>query len=100
MPRSGKRPERNPILGIAFGNDQIRVVEVRRAGTEYTVTAAGSVPIPAGALDPGSTVSPDTIAQRLKNALKKIGATTNNAVLRIGILTCSCAASLSHFPGR
>ena len=83
MPKSGKRPERNPILGIAFGNDQIRVVEVRRAGTEYTVTAAGSVPIPAGALDPGSTVSPDALAQRLKNAIKKIGATTNNAVLGV-----------------
>ena len=83
MPRSGKRPERNPILGISFGNDQIRVVEVRRAGTEYTVTAAGSVPIPAGALDPGSSVSPDSIAQRLKSALKKIGATTNHAVLGV-----------------
>lgn len=83
MPRSGKRPERNPVLGIAFGNDQIRVVEVRRAGAEYTVTAAGSVPIPTGALDPGSTVSPDTIAQRLKNALKKVGATTTNAVLGV-----------------
>jgi type IV pilus assembly protein PilM len=83
MPRSGKRPERNPIVGISFGNDQIRVVEVRRAGTEYTVTAAGSVPIPAGAFDPGSTVSPDTIAQRLKNALKKVGATTNNVVMGV-----------------
>jgi len=90
MPSSGKRPERNPVLGIAFGNDQIRVVEVRRAGTEYTVTAAGSVAMPAGSMDPGSPVPVEAIAQRVRTVLKKIGATTSNAVLGVpstGVMT-------------
>jgi len=96
MPKSGKRPERNPILGVSFGNDQIRVVEVRRAGAEYTVTAAGSVAIPAGALDPGSSVSPDTIAQRLKNVIKKAGATTTHAVF--GVPSTSVFTRLLDIP--
>lgn len=83
MPSSGKRPERNPVLGVSFGHDQIRVVEVRRAGNELTVTAAGSTGMPAGALDPGSTVSPEIIAQRLRSLLKSMGATTKSAVFGI-----------------
>jgi type IV pilus assembly protein PilM len=83
MPSREKRPERNPILGVSFGIDQIRVVEMRRAGSELTVTAAGSVAIPAGSMDPGSTVDPDLVAQRLRTVLKKIGATTTNAVLGV-----------------
>ncbi len=83
MPSREKRPERNPILGVAFGIDQIRVVEMRRAGSELTVTAAGSVAIPAGSMDPGSSVGSDLIAQRLRTVLKKAGATTTNAVLGV-----------------
>lgn len=83
MPSSGKRPERNPVLGVSFGHDQIRVVEMRRAGNELTVTAAGSAGMPAGALDPGSTISPELVAQRLKGLLKKMGVTTKHAVLGV-----------------
>lgn len=83
MPSREKRPDRNPILGVAFGIDQIRVVEMRSAGSELTVTAAGSVAIPAGSMDPGSTVDSDLVAQRLRTVLKKIGATTANAVLGV-----------------
>lgn len=83
MPSSAKRAERNPVLGIAFGYDQIRVVEIRRGGDGLTVTAAASVNIPAGALDPGSTIAPDLIAQRLKTVIKQIGATATHAVMGV-----------------
>jgi type IV pilus assembly protein PilM len=83
MPSSAKRAERNPVLGIAFGYDQIRVVEIRRGGDGLTVTAAGSVSLPAGALEPGSTIAPDLIAQRLKSVIKKIGATATYAVMGV-----------------
>lgn len=83
MAGSEKHHEHNPVLGIAFGHDQIRAVEVRREGSSFSVSAAGSAQIPAGALDPGSTIPHDIIAQRLKTLLRKMGASSRHAVFGI-----------------
>lgn len=83
MSTTNKRPERNPVLGVQFGHDQIRAVEMRRSGSELLITAAGSVSMPAGALEPGSTVSTEIIGQRLKSLVRKMGATTRHAVFGI-----------------
>jgi type IV pilus assembly protein PilM len=83
MPASAKRLGHNPVVGIEFGHDQIRAVEVRHDSGGYTVTAAGVMAIPPGSMDPGSSTPPDLVGQRVKSLLKKIGSTSRYGVFGV-----------------
>lgn len=80
---AGKPIAKNPVLGIDFGQDHIRLVEMRRTGTEYAITHASSIDVPHGWSDPESPIPSSSIAQKLKQLVARSGARTRDAVLGI-----------------
>lgn len=60
-------------VGISFGTECLRAVKVQRVGRSITIMDAGKAPLPAGALQAGSSVPPAKIANALKNLHARFG---------------------------
>ena len=71
------------VLGVQFRQDSIGVVEMRKGGGTYVVTAAGSTDITPGYLEPGAPGGTAYVGQKLRALLKDIGATAKYALVGV-----------------
>jgi Tfp pilus assembly PilM family ATPase len=73
--------QKRAILGIEIHTDEVRVAELRRTGSGYTVYGLRSQSLPSGAMDGAVVSRPELIADALNKTFERIGASTRDAVL-------------------
>lgn len=71
------------VLGLHFQPDAIQVVEVRKHGAEFVATAAGTVQMTPGYLEPSAAGGTGYIGQKLRSLLKEIGSSTKSAYIGV-----------------
>lgn len=82
--KAGKRVyERRPVLGIDFGADVIRVVELRPEGDKFAVAIVGSTQVNPGYLDGQNMDMNAAAAGRLRDLLRAKNFTTRHAVVGV-----------------
>lgn len=81
-------PQGRPLLGVDINQHEIRVVELRTAGTSAQVLRAGYVPVPAGAVEGDRIVYTDALGDTLRGLLNRMAVSTRQAVLGIGAQAC------------
>lgn len=71
-------------VGVDIGTNQIKVAEVRKAGTGLEVVALGVAPTPPEAFDNNLIVDAQLLGQAVKNLLKQSGVRSTESVSSVG----------------
>jgi type IV pilus assembly protein PilM len=72
------------VLGVEIGAREVRMVEMR-GGSPPQILRAGSVPLPAGAMDGERIVQIDAVADIVRGLHSRLGCQSRSAVVGMGI---------------
>lgn len=72
------------VLGVEIGAREVRMVEMR-GGATPRILKAGTVPLPAGAMDGDRIVQPDAVAEIIRGLHTRLDCSAKSAVVGMGI---------------
>jgi type IV pilus assembly protein PilM len=73
------------VLGVEIGASEIRVVEMRGSANQPHILRAGSVRLPAGAMDGARIVQVDAVADLLRGLYNRLGCQSRSAIVGMGV---------------
>jgi type IV pilus assembly protein PilM len=88
-----KRPD---VMGLDIGTSAVKVVELKRKGSDYELSGFGIAQVPAGAIQAGEVKQPDLVQQAIRQALVQGGVQATEAV--IGVSGGSVIAKRVNLP--